>query len=158
MENDFSTETPSRPSGAQAQRVLRDLDSDRVALADRITAPRWLYPLFGLVVAIFIATPAIPAVGARNLVDAILFAVAIGLLFAYQRRSGVRIGRVGPRGAGLLVGMLVLTLVLLSTSFGLVSLLSAWWVLAPALVGFVAVSFAGRWFDRLYRENLHRGH
>jgi hypothetical protein len=46
---------------------------------------------------------------------------------------------------------------LLSTSYGLVASLSPWWVLTPAAVCFVVVLIGGRWFDRLYREDLGHG-
>ncbi len=158
MESDSTTGSNARPSGAQAQQLLCGLDSDRATLAERLAAPWWLYPLFALIVAGFVATPAIRSDDSRNAIVGLLIAGTIVLLLAYQRLSGVRIGRTGARGGALLVGLLGATLLLLSTSYGLAASLSAWWVLAPAAVCFVTVLVGGRWFDRLYRENLSRGH
>jgi hypothetical protein len=147
MENDQSTaRPPARPSRIQAQQALRDLDSDRATLAQRLAAPAWLYPLVALITAGFVATPAIRSDAARNAVVGILLVASIGLLLAYQRLSGVRIGRTGISGSGLLAGLLVATLLLLSVSYGLVSLVSAWWVLAPAAASFVLVLAGGRWW------------
>ncbi|GAA4283730.1 hypothetical protein GCM10022261_12610 [Brevibacterium daeguense] len=157
MENRPTTGPTVRPSNTQAQQLLRELEFDRAALAGRLAAPGWLYPLFALIVAGYVATPALRSSEPRNAVVGILIVGTIVLLFAYQRLSGVRIGRIGVRGGALLGGLLVVTLVLLSTSYGLVASLSAWWVLAPAAVCFVVVLIGGRRFDRLYREDLGRG-
>lgn len=88
----------------------------------------------------------------------VLIAGAMVLLFGYQRLSGVRVGRSGPRGGLLIAGLLVATLVLLSVSFALAASLSAWWVIAPAVVSFPVVLAGGRRFDQLYREDMSRGH
>ena len=158
MESHSAAEPTVRPSDTQAQHALRDLGSDRAALAERLAAPWWLYPLSALIVAGFVATPAIKSDETRNAVVGLLIAGFIVLLLAYQRLSGVRVGRIGTRGSALVVGLLVATLLLLSTSYGLVASFSAWSVLAPAVVCFVMVLIGGRRFDRLYRENLSRGH
>jgi hypothetical protein len=158
MEKNLSpAEPPARPSTAQAQEALRDLASDRATLADRLAAPWWLYPFFALIAAGYVATPAIPSEEARNAVVGILIVAGIVMLLTYRRLSGVRVSRTGGRGAALLGGLLMVVLLLLSTSYGLVSLLSAWWVLVPATVCFSVVLVLGRLFDRLYRENLRRG-
>jgi hypothetical protein len=158
MESHSSAEPTARPSGTQAQQALRDLGSDRAALAERLAASWWLYPLSALIVAGFVATPAIQSDEPRNAVVGLLIAGCIVLLFAYQRLSGVRVGRIGARGGALLVGLLVTTLLLLSTSYGLVASVTPWSALAPAVVCFVMVLIGGQRFDRLYRENLSRGH
>ncbi|TWP32947.1 hypothetical protein [Leekyejoonella antrihumi] len=149
---------PSPSPAAQAQQVLRELDSDRACLASRLAAPWWLYPVCALLVAGFIATPAIRADEPRNALVGVLIASTLVLLLGYQRLSGVRVGRAGLRGGLLIAGLLVATLVLLSVSFGLAASMSAWWVLAPAAASFLMVQVGGRRFDCLYRENLSRGH
>lgn len=56
--------------------------------------------------------------------------------------------------------MLVLllgTLLLLGVSYGLTSLLSAWWVLAPASAGFALALIGAQSLDRLYLERLRHG-
>ena|SRR5690554_1376118 len=158
MENYSDSGSPARPSEAEAQQALRDLGTDRAVLAERLAAPWWLYPVSALIVAGYVATPAIQSDTARNIVVGFLIAVFILFLLTYQRLSGVRVGRTGVPGTALLVGMLVATLLLLSTSYGLVASFSAWWVIAPAAVCFAIVLIGSRRFDRLYRENLSRGH
>lgn len=158
MENDSAAGPAVRPSSTQAQQLLRDLDSDRAALAERLAAPGWLYPLFAMIVAGYVATPALRSSEPRNAVVGILIVGTIVVLVTYQRLSGVRVGRIGVWGGVVLAGLLVVTLLLLSTSYGLVASLSPWWVLAPAAVCFVVVLAGGRWFDRLYREDLGHGH
>lgn len=134
--------------------MLHELSADRAALADRLKAPGWLYALVAAIAAGYVATPAISSDDIRNAVVGLLIAAGILLLFIYQRLSGVRVSRTGKRGAGLLVSLVAATLFLLSTSYGLASLLSPWWVLVPVAVCFGLVLVLGRWFDRLYRENL----
>jgi hypothetical protein len=159
MERDSrGTEPTTRPSAAQAREALRELASDRATLADRLAAPWWLYPVFGLTAAGYVATPAIRSDEARHTVVGILIVAGVILLLVYRRLSGIRVSRTGGRGAAVLVGLLMATLLLLSTSHGLVSLVSVWWVLAPTVVCFLTVLVLGQWFDRLYRENLRRGH
>lgn len=148
-------ETHSR---GEAGQLLRDLDADRVALSERLVAPPWLYPLFALVAAAYLATPALESGNLRRVVVACLAGAVILLAGSYRRTSGVRVKRAGLRGALLVGGLLVAVLLLLSVSFGLAASLSPWWVLAPSLVGFAVVLAGGRWFDRLYRDNLRRGH
>jgi hypothetical protein len=157
MENNASAEPTARPSSIQAQRLLHELESDRAALAERLAAPGWLYPLVALIVAGYVATPAVRSSEPRNAVVGGLIVGTIVVLIAYQRLSGVRVGRIRVRAGAVLTALLVVTLVLLSTSYGLVASLSAWWVLAPASACFVVVLFGGRWFDRLYREDLGHG-
>lgn len=111
-----------------------------------------------LLVAGFVATPAIDSDNLRNMVAGALIAASVILFSDYQRLSGVRVRRIGFSGAALLVGLVVGTMLLLSASYGLVSLLPPWWVLAPAMLCFVLILAGGRRFDHLYRESLRRGH
>jgi hypothetical protein len=157
MENNSADGPAVRPSSTQAQQLLRELDSDRAALAEQLAAPGWLYPLFALIVAGYVATPALRSSEPRNAVVGVLIVGTIVVLLAYQKLSGVRVGRIGLRGSVLLGGLLAVTLLSLSASYGLVASLTPWWVLAPAAVCFVVVLIGGRWFDRLYREDLGRG-
>lgn len=157
MENDPRADRS--PSGAQAQQILRGLHSDRAALAERLAAPWWFHAISALIATGFMATPAIRSDDARTMVVVgLLMADAIALPICYQRVCGVRIGRVGPRCGALLVGLVAVTVLLLCTSYGLASSLNLWWVLAPAAACFVVVLIGGRWFDRMYREDLRRGH
>jgi hypothetical protein len=159
MESDQSTSVPIRhPSGPQVRRTLRNLSTDRAQLAERLAAPWWLYVLLALLGAGYVATPAIRVDGARNAVAGALIGASVVMLAGYRRLSGVRVRRTGSSGAIVLVGLFLGTIVLLIISYGLASLLSAWWVLAPATICFALLLVGGRWFDRLYREHLRRGH
>lgn len=158
MENVHSSLAPqSYPDREQAGDALQQLDADRARLADRLAAPAWLYLLFAVLAAGYVATPAVPSDGARSTVVGILLAASILVATGYHRLSGVRLGRVGPGGAWLLGGVLLAVLLLLSTAYGLAASLPPAWVLAPAAASFAVVLLAGRRFDRLYRENLRRG-
>lgn len=156
MDNHSVTSASGSP-GTRARQVLNDLDADRAALAARVAAPGWLYPLCALFLSAFVATPALRSDTPRSALVGALVAATVVLLLGYQRLSGVRVRRTGARGGLLVAGMLVATLVLLSVSFGLAASLSAWWVLAPAATTFVVVLLGSRRFDHLYRENLTRG-
>lgn len=140
-----------------ARQALQDLASDRDALAQRLIAPRWLYPLIALVTAAYVATPAIQPGNTHSVVVGCLAAAFVLLVSSYSRLSGVRVGRVGFQGGAILTGLVVAVLVLLSSANGLAASLSAWWVLAPAAAAFVVVLFGGRHFDRACQENLRRG-
>jgi hypothetical protein len=158
MENVQSSAVPQAyPDREQAHEVLRQLDADRARLADRLAAPPWLYLLFAVLAAGYVATPAVPSDGGRSTVVGILLAASVLVAAGYHRLSGVRLGRVGPGGAWLLGGALLAVLLLLSTAYGLAASLPPAWVLAPAVAAFAVVLLSGRRFDRLYRENLRRG-
>ncbi|WP_456609873.1 hypothetical protein [Blastococcus sp. SYSU DS0619] len=151
------TPRPGRPSTADARAALQTLEDDRAVLADRLAAPRWLHPVFALLAAGYVATPAVPSDGARANATGVLIAAGVLLVLAYRRLCGVRVSRIGAPGAAVLGGALVGVLLLLSVSYALVSSVSAWLVLAPAAAGFALVLALGRLFDRLFRENLRRG-
>lgn len=136
---------------------MHDLDADRATLAGRMAAARWLYPAFGVITALYVAAPAIEPEANRHVVAGIAIASAVLLPSAYQRISGVKVSRVGVRGTVILGVLMCATLVLLSTSFGLVAADAQWWIVIPVAVGFGLVVILGRRFDRLYRAELRRG-
>lgn len=147
----------SADDSRDAQKLLHDLAADRDALAGRIVAPGWLYPAFGVIAALYVASPAIDPESVRNVVVGLAIAFTVILSFGYQRISGVRMSRVGARGAVILGVLLCATLVLLSVSFGLASFDLQWWIMVPAAASFGLVLILGRWFDHQYREGLrHR--
>jgi hypothetical protein len=145
-----------QPSGADARQTLQDLASDREALAGRLIAPWWTYPLFALIAAAYVATPAVQP-DSRSLVVGCLTGAFVLLAGSYHRLSGVRVGRIGVRGGAVLATLVLVVQVSLSAANGLAASLTGWWVLAPAAASFVLVLVGARWFDRLYRENLRRG-
>lgn len=153
MEND---DAGTDRSTQTAQTLLHDLAGDRVVLAGRLRSPRWLYPAAGLLMAIFVASPAVSNDGLRG---TITFATALGFLalgLAHQRITGVRLGMGGPI-AFVVVALTVFTgLFLLSASYGL-ALVSPWWVIPPAVLAFAAVGFLGRWLERMQVGEVRRG-
>lgn len=144
-------------TGANALQALQDLASDRDALAQRLIAPWWVFPLIALIAAAYVATPVIQPGTTHSRVLGCLTGAFVLVVGSYHRLSGVRLGRVGLQGGAILTGLVVAVLVLLSTANGLVASLSGWWVLGPAAASFVVVLLGGRCFDRTYRENLRRG-
>lgn len=149
--------TTPKGSSNDVQNLLRDFDADRVALARRMAAPWWLYPAFGVITALYVASPAIESDANRRVVVQLAMVSTIFLLFGYQRLSGVRVSRVGLRGAVILGVLVCATLALLSISFGLASFDMQWWIAIPAAVSFGLVVILGRRFDFLYRDELRRG-
>lgn len=141
----------------ETNRILDSLDSDRAALADRLSAPSWYRWVVAACAAAYVATPVIRPESLGRVVTGIVLAVAVVTMSLHQRCSGVRVGRAGPGGGLLLLGLLVGVLLLLSTSYGLASSLGPWLVLAPATAGLVLVLLGSRWFERLQREYLRRG-
>lgn len=147
----------SNQSPDDARDLLGALHADRVSLADRLAAPSWFYPVFAAVTALHVGTPALPDGNVSAAFAALPVAAAATLALLYPRISGVRPAAVGMTGWGVLVGLLVSVLGLLSVSYGVVASLSAWWVLLPQASCFVIVLFGGCLFDGVYRTHLHAG-
>jgi hypothetical protein len=159
MESNEHRPDPSTPEGSSggAPELLHDLDADRATLAGRMAATWWFYPAFGVITALYVATPAIEPEANRHVVTGIAIASAVVLPSAYQRVSGVKVSRVGVRGAVILGALMCATLALLSTSFGLAAADAQRWIVIPGAVGFGLVVILGRRFDRVYRAELRRG-
>ncbi|KAA0926370.1 MULTISPECIES: hypothetical protein [unclassified Rhodococcus (in: high G+C Gram-positive bacteria)] len=147
----------SNQSPDDVRDLLDALHADRVSLADRLAAPSWFYPVFAAVTALHVGTPVLPDSNVGAAFAALPVAAAATLALLYPRISGVRPAAVGMVGWGVLIGLLVSVLGLLSVSYGVVASLSAWWVLVPQAVCFVVVLFGGRLFDGVYRTHLHAG-
>lgn len=116
-------------------------------LAGRVRAPGWLYPAAGALMAIFVASPAVPSDGLRS---TITFGTALGFLalgVAHQRITGVRLGMGGPIALLVVVLTGITSLLLLSASYGLARL-SPRWVIPPAVLAFAAIVVLGRWLER----------
>jgi hypothetical protein len=99
-----------------AEDVLRDLASDRGPLTARLAAPWWVHPLVALLVAGYVATPAISPGAVHNVVVGILAGAFVMLVAGYRWCTGVRLNRVGVRGGAVLAGLVVTVLLLLSAS------------------------------------------
>lgn len=158
MESDQHPTAPGRGDTPRAAAQLLDaLAADRSQLAARLAAPAWLYPLFGVLTALYVAAPALAPGTARSLVTSSAIAATLALVWGYPRLSGVRVARAGASALltlGLLLGA---TLLLLSVSLGLASLGLRWWALLPAAASFALTVLLGRLFDRRYRERVRRG-
>lgn len=153
MENDRSRtrDTPTQT----ARTLLQDLAGDRAALAGRLRAPGWLYPALGALAAVYVASPAIPADGPRRTLVLIAAVTTILLSIAYQRISGVKLGRTGVLGVVIVAAGVATVLLFLSVSYGL-ALLSPWWVIAPAAVAFGVVVALGRWLEKVHQGEVRR--
>jgi hypothetical protein len=135
----------------RATDLLRQLDHDRSRLADLTATPWWAPALLGLVVGLWVASP---AVGDRtsNYVFALVAAVVI--VSVVRAGTGIRLRAAGARQVALGALWLLASLVLYSVSLALVSLDRPVWVVLPAL-GAAAVTWAAaRVSDRWAREAL----
>ncbi|GAA1389559.1 hypothetical protein GCM10009613_28750 [Pseudonocardia kongjuensis] len=138
-----------------ARDALRDLESDRAALAGRIAAPAWLHAAFALAAAWYVLVPAFGE-SVRAPAVWVLALVLLVLLWLHRRITGIRPRSVGGRGWAVFAVACVAVLALLVVSLGLVASLSPWWALVPAVVCFGVVYWANVAFERLTRENLRR--
>lgn len=154
METNRSPHAPGNTSSSHAAGVLTDLASDRQALARHLAAPKWLYLAFGVLTAVYVASPMVGPDLARRAVAGATIAAACLLVWAYQRLVGVRVSRVGTSARLTLVILLGATLLLLSASYGLRSLGLSAWVIATAAMSFALTTTLGRRFDGQYREDL----
>ncbi|GAA1176909.1 hypothetical protein GCM10009584_17970 [Ornithinimicrobium humiphilum] len=131
--------------------LLRQLDDDRSRLADLTATPWWAPAFLGLVVGLWVASP---AVGDRtsNYVFALVAAVVI--VSVVRARTGIRLRAAGARQVSLGALWLLATLVLYSVSLALVSLDRSVWVVLPALGAAATTWAAARVSDRWAREAL----
>jgi hypothetical protein len=113
------------------------MQRDRATLRDRAKMPRWFPIAVGMVLAGWVASP---AVDPDRHSGAYVFAlVAVLLLLDTARRStGVRHAALGSRGWLVGIALLAIAMALYSTSLALVSLNLSWGVIAPSLAMFVA--------------------
>lgn len=145
----------SSPSYAAA--LLNELAADRASLAGRLAAPGWLYLAFGVITALYVASPLIAPDSVRRAVVGLAIASTIVLVWGYQRISGVRVSRAGAPAQLTLAALVGAALLLLSTSLALASLGLHWWIAVPTAVGLGLTVILGRAFDRQYRETVRRG-
>lgn len=157
MESHSSESAHAHSTDGQVRQTLQDLHQDRASLAQRLVVPWRLHCVVALLVAGFVATPAIGPDTVRSVVVGALSAPIVLLPYGHRRLRGARLRRTGLPGVVLLLALLLGTLLLLSVSFGLVSLLSSWWVLAPATAGFVLVLIGGRSLDRTQLDRVRHG-
>ncbi len=150
-----ATADSSRPGNASG--LLDELATDRAVLADRLAAPAWLYPAFGVLTAIYVASPLFGPGPGRRAIAGIAIAATFLLVWGYRRLSGVRVLRAGAPARLTLVLLFLATLLLLSVSLGLASFGLTWWIVLPALASFGLTVALGRLFDRQYRQKVRSG-
>ncbi|GIG40549.1 hypothetical protein [Cellulomonas phragmiteti] len=127
------------PDPQRAGELLADLAGDRSTLARHATTPSWYVPTVAALTAAYVAvpllgedrTPTVSMIGGALLVLAVLV----------QQRRRVRLPGAGVAGAGLVVTLLAVVLLLLSVSFGLVAGGLHVWVALPVLAA-GAVAYA----------------
>ena len=142
-------------SAEEARAALADLDTDATQLAARLTTPWWYHLTLGTMVAGAIGAQALPGVSSTVVIVLIIIGIPF-LISAYTSRSGVSLTRpAGPRSTR----MLLLILAVLAVLMGSVVLLKlggmvSWWVLVPAVLGFVATVVLGRRYDAVLRSEI----
>ena len=134
--------------------ILRELDSDRAALATRVRTPWWLSAGFGLVAALVVVRPAAGESGSGGILPAL--ALGLVLLWAYRRATGVKLGRLGAMPWVVSAVALVLVLGLFSTALGLASFDLHGWVALPTAVAFAVGVGATCAFTAAARERMRR--
>lgn len=143
------------PSGTEARAALDALDSDASQLAARLVTPWWYHPILGVMVAGAIGAQALPRVSSMTAIVLIIVWIPF-LVRAYTSRYKVWMsGPAGPRSRRMMV-LLVVTLIVLMASGALMKIggLSPWWVLVPAVLGFLATVGLGRRYDAALRSDL----
>lgn len=117
--------------------LLAEMHRDRAALSERAKMPRWFALGVGVVLASWVASPAVNP--DRDSAYYVFVVVAVLLLLDTARRStGVRHAALGRRGWFVGIALLASAMGLYSTSLALVSLNLSWWVIAPSLAMFSA--------------------
>jgi hypothetical protein len=141
------------PPSEHPRTLLAEMHRDRAALSERAKLPRWFSLAVGLVLAGWVASPAVNA--GRSSMAYVFAVVAVLLLISAARRStGVRYAGLGRRGWFVGTALLVCALGLYSISLALVSLNLSWWVIAPSLVMFSAGWVGVHAMNEAAREEL----
>ncbi|MGD8202258.1 hypothetical protein ACQE98_16585 [Ornithinimicrobium sp. W1679] len=141
----------SSPSPTDATDLFRQMDDDRSRLAGLTETPWWAPALMGLVVGLWVASP---AVGDRT--PNYLFALVAGVVVVYlvRLRTGIRLRGAGARPLALGILWVLVTLLLYSAALGLVSLDREVWTVLPAVVAGVVTYGLAVASDRWVRESL----
>ena len=146
------------PSGQDDARIvaglLEELQADRARLVEKVQAPKWLAPGFGLIAASYVTTPAFPGEGAGDFV--LITALVAGLLLVAlsYRITGIKFTRFGVQAWAAFAAALLGTLALFSVSLGLAATGLIWWIAVPAVVAFVLVFWLASLIFSTMRERL----
>ena len=153
----METHTPPTTNHS-ARETLAQLSHDRSVLAGRVAAPTWHWPLLGLIVALFIASPAIgnDAIGDTIFIGCVVAAIIVS--GRYAKEVGAKGLRSGIHGVVLGAIFLAGALILYSVSLGLVASDHPLWVVLPALGSFMLVIWLGRLFTGVLEERLTSDH
>lgn len=156
MENNFE----GRPSSEDAVASLRDLASDRQALADGVQVPKTLLAALGGVAAWWVAAAATvnpgenyepPTSGWLGLVAVLV------IVHLIRRETGIRFRKLGVRAVRATTAILVVCLTLFSISLGLVSFGARWAVVLTSLSAFGLVTWLAGIVYRSALDRLRRG-
>ncbi|TFC94460.1 MULTISPECIES: hypothetical protein [Cryobacterium] len=153
MENNL---TPSGPDDARVvSGLLEELQADRARLVEKVRAPKWLAPGFGLIAASYVMTPPFPGEGAGGFVLSTALAAGILLVALSYRVTGIKFTRFGVQAWAAFAAAVVGTLALFSVSLGLAASGLVWWIAIPAVVAFVLVCWLASLIFSSLRERLH---
>lgn len=152
MENNL---VPSGPDDARVVAGLLDeLQADRARLVEKVRAPKWLAPGFGLIAASYVMTPAFPGEGAGDFVLSTALVAGILLVVLSYRVTGIKFTRFGVQAWAAFAAAVVGSLALFSVSLGLAASAVLWWIAIPAVVAFVLVFWLASLIFSSMRERL----
>ncbi|MGD8194321.1 hypothetical protein ACEXQB_007480 [Herbiconiux sp. P18] len=142
---------------AQAREALDALHADRQVLADRISTPRWYYPLLGVATALIIGSPGGGLPGQFVMVTFGCLGIVF-LTMAYQKATGLTVTRTaGPRSLGLSIVLGIVVVLLLGVSFSLAATGHSAWIAASSAAAFAVMWGGGVLYDRAYDRELRHG-
>lgn len=152
MENNLA---PSGPDDARiVTGLLEELQADRARLVEKVRAPKWLAPGFGLIAASYVMTPAFPGEGARDFVMITAPVAGILLVALSFRVTGIKFTRFGVQAWAAFAAAVAGSLALFSVSLGLVASGLLWWIAIPTVVAFVWVFWLASLIFSSMRERL----
>ena len=143
------------PTPEEARAALDALDTDAAQLAGRLESP-WGYHLtLGALVAVALTAQALPGVPAISVTVLVIIWIPF-LMQSYTTRYRISMTRpAGPRSRRML--LLILAVLALLTGSVVVLKIAAllqWWVLLPAITGFLATVLLGRRYDAVLRSEI----
>lgn len=157
MESNFDE---GRPSAEHAAAELRNLATDRQALADGVRVPWSLLAGLGGVAAWWVAAAAMASPGAdyEAPTSGWLGLVAVLLIgHLIRNETGIRFRKMGGRAALATVAIVLVCLVLFSVSLALVSVGAIWAVVLTSLSAFCLVTWLAGFAYRSTLDAVRRG-
>ena len=152
MENNLA---PNGPDDARVvSGLLEELQADRARLVEKVRAPKWLAPGFGLIAASYVMTPAFPGEGAGDFVMVTAPVAGILLVALSFRVTGIKFTRFGVHAWAAFAAAVVGSLALFSVSLGLAASGLLWWIAIPVVGAFVLIFWLAGLIFSLMRERL----